>query len=65
MNFYLNSDRLSGDSFDEKEYYEVFGECRHPFTGVDYVQLYKSIDPEKVSIHFANNPLLRSASQIQ
>ena len=57
MNFYLNSDRLSCDSFDEKEYYEVFGECRHPFTGVDYVQLYKSIDPEKVSVHFANNPL--------
>ena len=57
MNYYLNSDRLSGDSFDEEEYYKVFGECRHPFTGVDYVKLYRSIDPEKISIHFANNPL--------
>ncbi len=46
MDFYLKSDNLSSDSFDEKEYYEVFGEFRHPFTGIDYVQLYKSIDPK-------------------
>lgn len=57
MNFYLKSDRLTGENFDDKEYYDVFGECRHPFTDIDYVQLYKSIDPEKISIHFANNPL--------
>jgi hypothetical protein len=57
MDFYLKSDRLSSDCFDEKEYYGVFGEFRHPFTDIDYVQLYKSIDPEKISVHFANNPL--------
>ena len=57
MNFYLNEDKLTKETFDEKEYYEVFGANKHPFTGVDYVELYKSIDPEKVSIYFANNPL--------
>ncbi|MDO5115879.1 MAG: coenzyme F420-0:L-glutamate ligase [Synergistaceae bacterium] len=57
MNYYLNSSRLSGECFDEKEYYEVFGEYKHPFTGVDYIQLYKSTDPGRVSIHFSNNPL--------
>ncbi|MDD4159528.1 MAG: coenzyme F420-0:L-glutamate ligase [Synergistaceae bacterium] len=57
MDFYMKSDQLADESFDEKEYYKVFGEYRHPFTGVDYVRLYRSIDPEKVSVYFANNPL--------
>ena len=57
MNFYLKSGELSQDTFDEDEYYRVFGEYKHPFTGVDYVQLYKSIAPERVFVHFANNPL--------
>ncbi len=57
MNFYLNSDELPDECFGEEDYYKIFGEYRHPFTGVDYVQLYKNIDPERVLIHFANNPL--------
>lgn len=57
MNYYQNSGRLSGENFNEEEYYDVFGEYIHPFTGVDYVQLYRSIDPERVSVCFANNPL--------
>lgn len=57
MNFYLNEKRLKDETFDEEEYYEVFGEYKHSFTGVNYVDLYKSIDPEKVSIYFTNNPL--------
>ena len=57
MNFYLKSGEISGDTFDEDEYYHVFGEYKHPFTGVDYVHLYKSIDPSRVFVHFANNPL--------
>lgn len=57
MNFYLKNDKLTGENFDEKEYYDVFGEYRHPFTDIDYVRLYESIDPEKISIHFTNNPL--------
>ncbi|NLX75459.1 MAG: F420-0--gamma-glutamyl ligase [Synergistaceae bacterium] len=57
MNFYLNEKKLKNETFDEKEYYEVFGEYKHSFTGVNYVDLYKSINPEKVSIYFTNNPL--------
>lgn len=57
MNYYLHCHELSGDCIDEEEYYRVFGEYKHKFTGVDYVQLYKEIDPSKVVIHFANNPL--------
>ncbi len=65
-NYYLNSAKLSGECFGEEEYYKVFGEYRHPFTGVDYVQLYKSIDPERISVHFSNNPLsaLKFAKQV-
>lgn len=57
MNYYERVGRLSGGCFDEDEFYKVFGEYKHPFTGVDYIQLYKSIDPERVEVHFANNPL--------
>lgn len=57
MNYYLKNSGLSGECFGEEEYYRVFGEYKHPFTGVDYIQLYKSIDPERVSIFFSNNPL--------
>ena len=66
MNYYLNSGKLSGECFGEDEYYKVFGEYKHPFTGVDYVQLYKSIDPERISVHFSNNPLsaLKFAKQV-
>lgn len=66
MNYYLNSAKLSGECFDEEEYYRVFGEYKHPFTGVDYVQLYKGIDPGRVSVYFSNNPLsaLKFAKQV-
>lgn len=57
MNFYLKSGELKSPVFGEEEFYSVFGEYRHPFTGVDYVRLYKDIDPERVSVCFANNPL--------
>ncbi|MDL2297722.1 coenzyme F420-0:L-glutamate ligase [Synergistaceae bacterium OttesenSCG-928-D05] len=57
MNYYTKLESLSADGFDEETFYRVFGEYKHPFTGVDYVQLYKGIDPERIVIHFANNPL--------
>ena len=57
MNFYLRGSALSSQIFGEEEFYKVFGEYPHPFTGIDYVQLYKNIDPERVSVCFANNPL--------
>lgn len=55
--YYLKADQLSGPVFDEEEYHRVFGAWRHPFTSVDYVELYKAIDPSKIEIHFANSPL--------
>lgn len=56
MNYYLNGENVSSQVFGEDEFYRVFGEYKHPFTGVDYVQLYKNIDPERISICFANTP---------
>lgn len=54
--FYEKAPSLPSQSFDEPLYYSHFGQYRHPFTGVDYVELYKSIDPDKVVCHFTNDP---------
>ncbi len=44
------------DVFTEKEIYETFGEIKHPFTGIDYVQLYKEMAGENTEIILANRP---------
>lgn len=47
------------DVLDLKRYRELFGENRHPFTGVDYVQYYSELIQEQgaeVEVIFANNP---------
>lgn len=45
------------DSFGEEKYREMFGEkVAHPFTGIDYVKLYKDIGGENIQIHFSNDP---------
>ena len=45
------------DTLDEAHYREVFGtHVAHPFTGVDYVSLYKEIGGENLEIIFSNNP---------
>lgn len=44
------------DVFTEKEFYETFGKIVHPFTGIDYVELYKSYGGENCEIIIANNP---------
>jgi F420-0:gamma-glutamyl ligase len=42
---------------EEKEYYEKFGDFKHPFTGVNYVDLYKEIAAEtEIEIIAANQP---------
>lgn len=66
MNYYLSSSKFDKECFGEDDFYRVFGEYKHPFTGVDYIQLYKSIDPQRVSVHFSNNPLsaLKFARQV-
>ena len=45
MNYYLNSGKLSGECFGEDEYYKVFGEYKHPFTGVDTYSSTKASTP--------------------
>ncbi|KKP65941.1 MAG: hypothetical protein UR61_C0008G0004 [candidate division WS6 bacterium GW2011_GWE1_34_7] len=45
------------DSFEEKKYRELFGEkVLHEFTGVDYVEYYKSLGKGNIQIHFSNDP---------
>lgn len=47
------------DVLDVKRYRELFGENKHPFTGVDYVQYYSELIQEQgaeVEVIFANNP---------
>ncbi|MGF0019425.1 coenzyme F420-0:L-glutamate ligase [Sporofaciens sp. SGI.106] len=47
------------DVLDEKRYRELFGENKHPFTGVDYVEYYGSLirgEGTEVEVIFANNP---------
>ncbi len=44
------------DVFTEKQIYETFGEIKHPFTGIDYVQLYKQTAGEGAEIILANRP---------
>ncbi len=44
------------DSFDEKSFRETFGfETVHPFTGVDYIEYYKSLG-KNIEIVFSNDP---------
>ncbi|MDD4097379.1 MAG: coenzyme F420-0:L-glutamate ligase [Lentisphaeria bacterium] len=45
------------DVLDERRYRELFGaHVLHPFTGIDYVDLYKEIaGPDKAVMHFAND----------
>ena len=44
------------DVFTEKEVYEKFGEIKHPFTGIDYVALYREMGGENTEIILANRP---------
>ncbi|MFA5577583.1 MAG: coenzyme F420-0:L-glutamate ligase [Tissierellaceae bacterium] len=45
------------DVLTEKDYRELFGQkVLHPFTGVDYVDVYKAIGGDRIKIVFSNNP---------
>ena len=47
------------DVLDVKKYRELFGENKHPFTGVDYVAYYSELiqaEGAEVEVIFANNP---------
>ena len=51
-----NRHKLSGECFGEAEWEKVFGRYLHTFTGIDYVKLYREVDPSRIEIWFANNP---------
>ena len=44
------------DVFTEEQYYATFGKILHPFTGLDYIELYKSFSGANCEIILANNP---------
>lgn len=44
------------DVFTEEQYYATFGKILHPFTGLDYIELYKNFGGENCEIILANNP---------
>jgi len=44
------------DILTEEEFYNIFETAKHEYTGVDYIQLYKSICEGKATIIFSNNP---------
>ncbi|MBQ6476361.1 MAG: coenzyme F420-0:L-glutamate ligase [Clostridia bacterium] len=45
------------DVLTEEQFRSVFGECRHTFTNVDYVEYYKSLG-DNIEIVFGNNPTM-------
>ncbi len=59
--YYERIGSLKELSFDEKTFYAHFGAFAHPFTGVNYVELYKEIAPDRVVCHFSNDPLYARA----
>lgn len=44
------------DVFTQEEAYKTFGNITHPFTGVNYIELYKELGGENCEIILANNP---------
>ena len=44
------------DILTEEQFYKLFGKPKHEFTGVNYVELYKSYGGENCEIIFSNNP---------
>ena len=42
------------DVFTADEFINIFGECKHPFTDVDYINMYRNMG--NISIIMANNP---------
>jgi len=47
----------AADVLTEAEYRRIFGTYIHPFTGIDYVEMYKNLaQNENISIYLANDP---------
>lgn len=49
-----------GDKLTERQFRAIFGETKHPFTGIDYIEYYKQIIEEEgteATIIFCNDPI--------
>lgn len=63
-NHLMNVDKMDelginpfSDDFNEEKYRKMFGDrVVHPFTGIDYVDLYREIGGENLKIYFSNDP---------
>jgi hypothetical protein len=45
------------DLLTEADYRRIFGEFKHPFTGLDYVKVYKDLAVnDNITVYFANDP---------
>ena len=44
------------DILTEEDYRNLFGEVLHPFTGIDYVDMYKKMGNDNIDIYFSNDP---------
>lgn len=45
------------DLLTEADYRRIFGEFKHPFTGLDYVKVYKDLAiNDNITVYFANDP---------
>lgn len=53
---FLNSDINPYSTLTEDDFYKAFGKPEHEFTGVNYIDLYKSYAGENCEIIFSNNP---------
>src|SRR5699024_9671423 len=65
-NHLMNVDKMDSlninpytDNLSEKEYRKLFGEkVVHPFTGIDYVKMYKDLAVnDNIEIHLTNEPI--------
>ena len=55
--FYEQKSALASGCFDESAWEKIFGRHKHAFTGVDYVELYRSLAPDRIEFWFTNDPL--------
>jgi len=57
VSFYELKAGFTSECFDEPTWEKTFGRYKHTFTGVDYVELYRSLAPDRIEVWFTNNPL--------
>jgi F420-0:gamma-glutamyl ligase len=57
LSFYERKSGIDPECFDESTWEKTFGRCKHTFTDVDYAELYRGPDPDRIEIWFTNNPL--------